>query len=130
MAPKTKKAAAGPAELNPFELRTNKRKHDVLGQKRKGEQGHRGQARDAATRLRDRTLFVELKQRGKSNQFVDKRIGEHDASMTPEERMLARFQKDRARTHHKAGLFHLGDDEGEETMLTHMGQVRSWRCFV
>ncbi len=54
---KTNKAAGGVAE-NPFELRTNRRKHDVLGQKRKGEVGHRGHARDAAIQLRKRTLQV------------------------------------------------------------------------
>ena len=52
--------AAGPPSENPFELRINKRKHNVLGQKRKGEIGHRGQSRDAAIQLRRRTLQVCL----------------------------------------------------------------------
>ncbi len=115
------KGKAGPPSENPFELRLNKRKHDVLGQKRKGEVGNRGQSRDAAVQLRRRTLQVgaasihfffffffffflytrssqvELNQRGKSNAFVDKRIGEYDSTMTPEDRMLARFQKARTK---------------------------------
>jgi nucleolar protein 14 len=52
------KKSTGDVSQNPFELRTNRRKHDVLGQKRKGEVGHRGHARDAAIQLRRRTLQV------------------------------------------------------------------------
>jgi nucleolar protein 14 len=69
---------------------------------------------------------VELNQRGKSNAFLDKRIGEYDSEMTPEDRMLARFQKARAKGHRNSALFRLDDDDDDgggagEDSLTHMG---------
>ena len=43
--------------------------------------------------------------------------------MSEEDKMLARFAKERAKHHEKSSLFNLGDDDAEE--LTHLGMVRS-----
>jgi nucleolar protein 14 len=51
---------------------------------------------------------------------VDRRFGENDPTMTPEERMLERFIKERQRTS-KGAAFNL-EDEDE---LTHYGQSLS-----
>lgn len=43
--------------------------------------------------------------------------------MSEEDKMLARFAKERAKHHEKASLFNLGDDDEEGEQLTHLGQV-------
>jgi nucleolar protein 14 len=74
---KKKKADVKKVE-NPFEIRVNRRKHEVLGQKTKGEKGKRGVARDRGNAIRRSTLLVEHKNKSKTNQFVDRRFGEYD----------------------------------------------------
>ena len=44
---------------------------------------------------RKKTLLVEYRQLRKANAFVDRRFGEEDEGLTPEERAIARFQKQR-----------------------------------
>ena len=51
---------------------------------------------------------------------MDRRFGENDATMTPEERMLERFTRERQRSA-KTSLFNLEDEEE----LTHYGQSLS-----
>jgi nucleolar protein 14 len=51
---------------------------------------------------------------------VDRRFGENDPTMTPEERMLERFTRERQRAS-KASVFNLDDD----VELTHYGQSLS-----
>ena len=50
----------------------------------------------------------------------DKRLGENDASMSLEEKMLKRFAKERLKSDKKT-KYNLNDDE-EDDQLTHMGQ--------
>ena len=70
---------------------------------------------------RKTTLLVEYRQLRKSNAFVDRRFGEDDESLTADERALLRFQKQRLRD--VAGSkFALGDEEGQEEQLTHLGR--------
>jgi len=103
--------------VNPFDRKVNKIKHEVLGKKVIGGEGNRGQSRYNAVEKRKKTLGIELKLQGKTNKFVDQRYGENDTTMTEDEKMLARFQKEKMRN--KGSLYNL-DDEAEE--LTHMGQ--------
>lgn len=60
----------------------------------------------------------ELKNR--AGAIIDRRFGENDASMTPEERMLERFTKERQRAA-KGSAFNLEDEDD----LTHYGQSLS-----
>jgi nucleolar protein 14 len=53
---------------------------------------------------------------------MDKRFGENDPTMAPEEKMLERFTQEK-QTRHKNSIFDLEDDNGAE--LTHMGQSLS-----
>ena len=62
----------------------------------------------------------EYEERGRAGGIVDRRFGENDPTMTPEERMLARFTKERQRTS-KMAAFNLEDEEE----LTHYGQSLS-----
>ena len=76
-----------------------------------------------AYRLRTETLLPELQSRHKAGGIIDRRIGENDPSLAPEDRMLQRYaiqgQKKR-----KADVFNLEEDAGvnEEELLTHGGR--------
>lgn len=104
-------------KVNPFEIRTEKRNFEAVGQKRKLT--HVAQARDRATEKRRKTLGVEYGKAGKAGAFLDKRFGERDSTLTEEEKMLTRLQKEKVnRFSKKSQLYNLDDDED----LTHMGQ--------
>jgi len=45
---------------------------------------------------RKMTLLKEHEDQFKSNKFVDKRIGEHDTSLSLEDKMMKRYAKERA----------------------------------
>ncbi|XP_027226353.2 nucleolar protein 14 [Penaeus vannamei] len=103
--------------LNPFEVHTNRVKHDVLGRKSKFERGLPGVARAKAIKKRDKTLLQEYKSRNKSNVFVDRRIGENDSTMDPEKKIALRIAAEKRRQFGKKSLFNLNEDEE----LTHGG---------
>ncbi|KAF8681461.1 Nop14-like protein [Rhizoctonia solani] len=117
---KAKKAAKLEAiqrRLNPFDERVTRLKHDVGGRKLKGVVGKPAVSRQAGLEQRKKTLLVEYEQKGRTGGVVDRRFGENDATMTPEERMLERFTRERQRQT-KGAVFNLEDDEE----LTHYGQ--------
>lgn len=66
-----------------------------------------------------------MQRRKKVGGILDRRIGENDPTMTPEEKALQRFVKEKQRGSKKDTLFHLedGDDDGQ---LTHFGQSLSF----
>ncbi|KAM9969343.1 hypothetical protein ACTFIR_001175 [Dictyostelium discoideum] len=103
--------------VNPFDRKVNKTKHVVLNRQVKGASGDLGQSRYNAIEKRKKTILVEMNQMNKSNKFIDARIGENDASMSEEDKMLARFQREKLRN---KNLYNLNDNDQEE--LTHMGQ--------
>ena len=66
---------------------------------------------------RKETLLQEYKLRNKNNLFLDKRIGEKDANLSAEDRMIARFTAERIKGAGKSSIFNLGEDIN----LTHGG---------
>ena len=121
---------------NPFEIRFNREKHSVLNRKKKSgvvykasgksnlkneAVGRPGIARSRAIQIRKDTLLQEYKIRHKSNVFVDRRIGEKDAELSAEDKMIARFTAERMKSGGKKNLFNLGEEEH----LTHYGQAIS-----
>ncbi|GFH18365.1 uncharacterized protein HaLaN_15159, partial [Haematococcus lacustris] len=66
---------ASPKQPNPFDLKKNKAKFDVLGRRVKGSTKNVVQARVDANTKRKKTLLVEYRQIRKANSFVDKRFG-------------------------------------------------------
>ncbi|XP_052770392.1 nucleolar protein 14-like isoform X2 [Mya arenaria] len=113
-----KKRSQEVKKLNPFEVKINKQKHDILGRKTgKFEMGMPGVARSRANKKRKMTLLKEHEQQFKSNKFVDKRFGEHDASLSLEDKMMKRYAMERSRTTTKS-KFNLNEEEE----LTHFGQ--------
>ncbi|KAB0404193.1 hypothetical protein E2I00_003894, partial [Balaenoptera physalus] len=67
---------------------------------------------------RTQTLLKEYKERDKSNVFRDKRFGEYNSNISPEEKMMKRFALEQQRQHEKKSIYNLNEDEE----LTHYGQ--------
>ncbi|KAJ3556799.1 hypothetical protein NM688_g1821 [Phlebia brevispora] len=107
-------------KMNPFDTKVTKLKHDVGGRKITGVTGKPAQSKQAGIEQRKKTLLKELQDRDRAGGIIDRRFGENDPTMTPEERMLERFTRERQRAS-KGEAFNL-EDEDE---LTHYGQSLS-----
>ncbi|XP_016014730.2 nucleolar protein 14 [Rousettus aegyptiacus] len=103
---------------NPFEVKVNRQKFQVLGRKTRHDVGLPGVSRARAIQKRCQTLLKEYKDRDKSNVFVDKRFGEYNSNISLEEKMLKRFALEQQRQHEKKNIYNLNEDEE----LTHYGQ--------
>ncbi|EHB06980.1 Nucleolar protein 14 [Heterocephalus glaber] len=106
------------ANPNPFEVKVNRQKFQILGRKTRHDVGLPGVSRARAIRKRTQTLLKEYKDRDKSNVFKDKRFGEYNSDISPEEKMLKRFALEQQRHHEKKSIYNLNEDEE----LTHYGQ--------
>jgi len=71
---------------------------------------------------RQKILRSNIKDSKKANSFIDKRIGQFDAGMSQDDRMLARLVKERTRQSKKALKFRLEDGDENEMILTHKGE--------
>ncbi|XP_021499370.1 nucleolar protein 14 [Meriones unguiculatus] len=113
-------AFGGPAKTNPnpFEVKVNRQKFQILGRKTRHDVGLPGVSRARAIRKRTQTLLKEYKERNKSNIFTDKRFGEYNSNISPEEKMMKRFALEQQRHHEKKNIYNLNEDEE----LTHYGQ--------
>ncbi|NWV96408.1 NOP14 protein, partial [Machaerirhynchus nigripectus] len=103
---------------NPFEVKVNRQKFDILGRKTKNDVGLPGVSRSKAIKKRNQTLLKEYKEREKTNVFKDKRFGEYNTKITPEEKMIRRFALERQQNYGKKNMYNLNEDEE----LTHYGQ--------
>uniref|UniRef100_A0A7N6A2L6 NOP14 nucleolar protein homolog (yeast) n=1 Tax=Anabas testudineus TaxID=64144 RepID=A0A7N6A2L6_ANATE len=103
---------------NPFEVKINRKKFDILGRKTKHDVGLPGVSRSKAINKRKETLLKEYKQKNKSSKFIDRRFGEYDTKMAPEDKILQRFAMERQRVHDKKDVYNLNEEEE----LTHYGQ--------
>lgn len=65
-------------------------------------------------------MLIEYNQKDRAGGIIDRRFGENDTTISPEERMLERFTRERQRQA-KGAVFNLEDDEE----LTHYGQSLS-----
>ncbi|OBZ82885.1 putative nucleolar complex protein 14 [Choanephora cucurbitarum] len=118
-----KKLALIRGEFNPFEQKTQKAKFDILGRKLKGSSGKPTLSKQVGEENRKKTLLVEMQNKNRRGGFIDKRFGENNPSLTPEEKMLERFTREKQKTA-KTSMFNLEDDE-EDLSLTHYGQSLS-----
>jgi nucleolar protein 14 len=119
------KAAAVISAPNPFDMRSTRLKHDVMGKRVKGKIGYATQSRSKAMKERETALKQELQNRDKSNSFLDKRLGETDRNLDPEDKSLARFKAERMSqllAKRKSNRFNLGGD-AEDVVLTHKGRT-------
>jgi len=106
-------------EMNPFEMKVTNAKFEVLGRKVKGAVGKPALTKQVGEDNRKKTLLKELKNKGKTGGIVDKRFGEDNPNLTPEEKMQERFTKEKQKQTRSTSLFNLEDDEEN---LTHYGQ--------
>ncbi|NXG74646.1 NOP14 protein, partial [Baryphthengus martii] len=103
---------------NPFEVKVNRQKFDILGRKTKNDVGLPGVSRSKAIKKRTQTLLKEYKEREKANVFKDKRFGEYNTKLSPEEKMIRRFTLERQQNYGKKNIYNLNEEEE----LTHYGQ--------
>ena len=67
-----------------------------------------------------------MQRRKKVGGILDRRFGEDDPTMTPEEKALERFVKEKQRGGKKGSMFDLEDDIDAGEHLTHLGQSLSF----
>ncbi|KAF7809015.1 nucleolar protein 14 [Senna tora] len=98
---------------NPFETIWSRRKFDILGKKRKGEERRIGLARSRAIEKARACLLFSYSFSGKSSVFVDKRIGEQDEELDEFGKAVLRSQRERQKSLLKS-KYNLSDGEEEE----------------
>ncbi|CAJ2501804.1 Uu.00g046570.m01.CDS01 [Anthostomella pinea] len=121
-------------EFNPFDLKHNVRgpKFEVTSNrptagKDKGISGRPSDAKALGEERRRQTLLVEMNRRKKVGGILDRRWGENDTTITPEEKMQQRFVREK-QSQKGNSMFDLEDDEPSEG-LTHMGKSLSFDDF-
>ncbi|KAE8023109.1 hypothetical protein FH972_008853 [Carpinus fangiana] len=108
---------------NPFETIWSRRKFDILGKKRKGEERRIGLARSIAVEKRKKTLLKEYEQSGKSSVFLDKRIGEQNDELGEFDKAILRSQRERQLKVNKKSKYNLSDGEEEDFEIPGLGAL-------
>ena len=114
------------SSTNPFDVVNNaKARYAVVNRRVKGANRNVAKARASAFERRSKSLLIEHRNRHSANNFVDRRFGEGDLSMSVEERMYERFKRERQKRA-KSSAYSLQDNEltGSASVdaLTHGGQ--------
>lgn len=112
-----------PQKPNPFETIWSRRKFDILGKKRKGEERRVGLARSLSIQKRKKTLLKEYEQSSKSSVFIDKRIGEQDEMLGEFDKGIMRSQRERQMALSKKSKFNLSDGEEDEFEIPGLGPL-------
>ncbi|KAL4977823.1 nucleolar protein 14 [Aspergillus desertorum] len=117
--------------FNPFEIRTVSRsKFDVTtrdGLTKSASGSFRpGVTKSLGEERRRQTLLQEMDRRNKVGGIMDRRFGENDPTMTPEERAAERFARASQKKLRKDSMFNLEEDDEEEFTLTHKGESLSF----
>lgn len=118
---KKKNGKKNTLHVNPFEVHIDKEKMKLLGKKDLYGKSIPGVSRAKAIEKRKTTILHDYNQLNKTNRFNDKRIGELNYDMTPEDKNILRFTAVRLKAHNKKSFFNLA---GTET-LTHQGETLS-----
>lgn len=123
------------SDFNQFDNRYNRTKHDVTtilkGQFVKvGSRQHHDATRSNTTveQGMKREYDARRKVHGRTGGVVDRRFGENNSNMTAEEKMLARFSREREGSKRKQAFSLGSDDEDDEDdddgfVLTHGGKA-------
>lgn len=75
-----------------------------------------------STFQRRATLLREMDRKNKVGGILDRRFGENDPTMTPEERAAERYARESQKKLRKESMFNLEDEEEDDFQLTHKGQ--------
>ncbi|TQS37527.1 hypothetical protein Golomagni_01994 [Golovinomyces magnicellulatus] len=114
-------------QLNPFEYKTiaKNQKFEVTSQvatqllvKR------RGLIKGRDEEIRRDVYYMDQLRKKKVGGILDRRFGENDPTLAPEEKMLQRFVREKQIRHKNNSVFALEDDQPPE-QLTHMGKALS-----
>ena len=70
---------------------------------------------------------MEMRRRNKAGGIMDRRFGENDPKMAPEERSLQRFIKEKERADKRGTVFDLEEEEEDQGELTHLGKSLSFK---
>jgi nucleolar protein 14 len=114
--------------FNPFEVKApaRKEKFEIVSSRndrpRYGLHGRPGVTKGVGEEMRRATLLKEIHNRNKVGQIVDRRFGENDPTMTPEQRAAERFARQSERQFRKKSMFNLEDEAEDNIELTHMGR--------
>lgn len=112
---------------NPFEV-TQRAKRPKFAVHNRGKAtgtaiAARPSALAEALQQRKSAIAIALQQQKKANVFHDKRIGEHDTTVTHDEKNLARLVRERARQSKRSSKFALQEDSlDDRQQLTHRGK--------
>ncbi|KAL4813364.1 nucleolar protein 14 [Aspergillus spinulosporus] len=117
--------------FNPFEIRTVSRSKFDVTTRDGGAKSASGNFRPGVTKSlgeerRRQTLLQEMDRRNKVGGIMDRRFGENDPTMTPEERAAERFARASQKKLRKDSMFNLEEDDEEEFTLTHKGESLSF----
>ncbi|KAL4940523.1 nucleolar protein 14 [Aspergillus oleicola] len=117
--------------FNPFEIRqVSRNKFDVTtrdGADKSAQGRYRpGVTKSLGEERRRQTLLQEINQKNKVGGIMDRRFGENDPTMTPEERAAERFARASQKKLRKDSMFNLEEDDEEEFQLTHKGESLSF----
>jgi len=114
-------------QFNPFEIKVNRNKTETNGRFIKGAQGKPGISKQIGEDQRKAAWEAAKANKHKSGLLRDRRFGENDASLNPEEKMLERFTRERQLQSSKTNLYNLDDesDEDDDEGLTHYGKSLS-----
>ena len=119
--------------FNPFEVKAPARrgKFDVATNKPVKKPAERpGVTRGMGEERRRETLLKELQSRNKVGGLLDRRFGENDPTMTPEQRAAERFARQQESKMRKTSMFNLENDSEEELQLTHGGKSLDFEGVV
>ncbi|KAJ5552956.1 hypothetical protein N7494_002334 [Penicillium frequentans] len=113
--------------FNPFEIKVPAARSKFEATTRDGNSTNAtrnnrpGVTKSLGEERRRATLLQEMNSRNRVGGLVDRRFGENDPTMTPEERAAERFARESQKKMRKESMFNLEEEE-EEFTLTHMGQ--------
>ncbi|CAM0946596.1 unnamed protein product [Alopecurus aequalis] len=113
------RGAAAAERSNPFEAIWSRRKFDVLGKKRKGEERRTSRSRSEAIHKRENTLLKEFEQSAKSSVFHDRRIGERDETLPEFDKAILRQQREHMAKLKRVSKYNLSDGEEDEDDIHH-----------
>lgn len=111
--------------FNPFEVKApaRKEKYQVASARvSKSSVDRPGVTRGLGEERRRDTLLKEIQSRNKVGGMVDRRFGEDDPNMTPEQKAAERFARQNERKSRKSSMFNLEEESEEEMALTHGGR--------
>lgn len=97
-----------------YEFASNSPQDDILGRP--------GVTRGRGEEVRRNTLLKDMERRQKVGGLVDRRFGESDPTMTPEDRALQRFLREKQSRSRKTSMFNLEEEAEDDAFLTHKGR--------